>query len=549
MNKGIFLCRLAFRRLFIPIAPAASLLWFGCAPPSDVRPPSHPEASRLLPDLIEAGIQRGEKTIRIPEGRYVVNPINGVHLELRYLNGITLDMRGVELVCTETTQAILIDNCRDLTILGLTVDYDPLPFTQGELIEISEDRKTHLIQLHDGYPPAETVIPSKYIILKPDRTLRFGNYFTFDIEVLPNNRLKISNLPRNRDGGERVGDLITISSRTISDRFLPHAILVNQSHGTVLEDVTLYASPTFGFFETHSSNSVYRRCIIDRRGDRLRSLNADGFHSKFAEVGPTLEGCRAFWQGDDGINICGAYHMVLGSDEDRLRVLAKRDMEIQPGDPVQLVAVDGRALPNAKVLSVTAKGPASEEDRELLKSFRVLPRVQELLQTEYEIQIDSPVEMEAGGVIGALNRMGNGFVIRNSEFGHIRSRGILVKASQGLIENNLLVDCAMQAIKIAPEYNWLESGFSEQVTVRNNRIVSPGREAILVESTGNYPQHRDIQIYENTIETDYLPAVRIQGVFNGAFRENDLSAPSPEAGVEWIAVSHSPDFEVSHPSD
>lgn len=554
MNQpGMFYLRV-FRFLKRPALFTGLALLGGCMPTvnqnsklelkSEQKAEPKPEynASRELPNLIRAGIESGQKIIRIPEGRYHVLPSEGIHLELRDLQGFTLDMRGVEMICTESTLALRIENCEGLTIRGLTVDYDPLPFTQGELIEISQDRKTHLIKLAEGFPPAEAVIASKYILFSPDGDLRYGSYYQFETEGLPDNHLRISGLHPRKDGGEQTGDLITISAQHLQGRFRPHAIHLERSVGTVLEDITLYASPTFGFFETHCSGSVYRRCIVDRKDKRLRSLNADGFHSKFAEVGPLLEECLAYWQGDDGINICGAYHLVIGSEGDRLRVLAKREMDILPGDPVQLVQLGGRPLPNAKVLSVTETGPATEAQLNSLEGVPVLQNVKQLLTTAYEIQIDTPVEMEPGGVIGSLNRMGNGFVIRGCEFGFIRSRGILVKASNGLIEDNLLDHCGMQGIKVAPEYNWLESGFSENVTIRNNRIIQPGKEGILVDSIGPHPMHRNLEILNNTITTQNLPAVRIQGVSGGSFLENEIRGFSAGQNESAVSVSDSSHF-------
>jgi len=517
----------------------------GCVPVAEFVERSKPSTSPTLSDLIQAGVQNGETTIRIPEGRYEVTPLNGTHLELRYLKGVTLDMRGVEMVCTETTRAILIEACDDLTILGLTIDYDPLPFTQGTLIDISEDRKTHTIQIQKDFPPADQVIPSKYIIMTPEKTLRYGNYYQFQINTLPGNKLQITDLHPQKNGGEQVGDLITIATQSVTDTFVPHAVQIVRSQNTTLEDVTLYASPTFGFFETHSSGSVYRRCVVDRRGDRLRSLNADAFHSKFAEVGPTLEECRAFWQGDDGINICGAYHMVMGSEGDRLRVLAKRDLDIQEGDPVQLILADGRPLPNARVVSVKEVGPTTQEDKERLRTIRVLHNIKRLLQKEYEIQLDTSVDaFEPGGVIGSLNRMGNGFVIRNSEFGHIRSRGILVKGSNGLIEGNLLDHCAMQGIKVAPEYHWLESGFSENVILRNNRILHSGSESILVDSPGPHPMHQNILIEDNYVETQFVPALRLRGIATGMVQRNQLRGLSDSQLPNATVVEYSPGLVI-----
>ena len=44
-----------------------------------------------------------------------------------------------------------------MTVLGLTIDYDPLPFTQGRIVSLSEDKRVHEIELFDGYPTADKV--------------------------------------------------------------------------------------------------------------------------------------------------------------------------------------------------------------------------------------------------------------------------------------------------------------------------------------------------------------------------------------------------------
>ena len=45
--------------------------------------------------------------------------------------------------------------------------------------------------------------------------------------------------------------------------------------------------------------------------------------------------------GDDCVNICGDYHMIMASQGRQLRVVAKHSMNIQSGDPVELVTYDG----------------------------------------------------------------------------------------------------------------------------------------------------------------------------------------------------------------
>lgn len=522
-----------FRQLIPPLVAVILLSSVSCSA-------AYTEASRELPDMIEAAILRGDAGIRIPPGRYYVRPEDGTHLRLEGVSDFTIYAAGVEMVCSETTRAILIEDCENITIRGLTIDYDPLPYTQGTIVAISGDRKSHTIRIDEGYPPAESAIVFKHLIYTPAGELRYGHYYRMEIEALPGNQLRISGLHPHKDGGEALGDKVIISSETLVGRYDPHAIHLYNSFGSVLEDVTIFASPCFGFFEEHSSRTVFRRCVVDRREGRLHSLNADAFHSKFAEVGPRLENCRAMWMGDDGINICGAYHIVLAAEGANLRVLAKRVMDIQAGDPVELLDADGSRLPPAEVLSILKAGQRTEADAANLEGLDLLPDVVDLLQQVYIIELDRPVEISAGSVVGSLNRMGNGFAIIDSEFGNIRSRGILVKAGNGLISGNTLVNCHLEGIKISPEYLWLESGTSRNLRVEDNCIFYSKGNSLLIDNIGSATLHEAIQIVGNEIRSDSYPLIRIRGLDGGGLFENDLrNAEGYSAPDSAVEIRHS----------
>ena len=48
-------------------------------------------------------------------------------------------------------QAIDFSNSTNVTLLGLTVDYDPLPFTQGTVMSVAQNLSQVDIALHPGY--------------------------------------------------------------------------------------------------------------------------------------------------------------------------------------------------------------------------------------------------------------------------------------------------------------------------------------------------------------------------------------------------------------
>ena len=71
---------------------------------------------------------------------------------LRNLVGGVIDGRGARITMTKLNEAIRLIDCRKVTLKNFILDYDPLPFTQGVVTELSPDlRKIHF-QIDTGYP-------------------------------------------------------------------------------------------------------------------------------------------------------------------------------------------------------------------------------------------------------------------------------------------------------------------------------------------------------------------------------------------------------------
>lgn len=523
--------------------PAAGLLLALLVPA--LLPAQSPAPGNALQRIIDAGLARGESVIRIPAGRYEVHPTKGTHLRLHGLKDVTIEAAGVEMICKETTLAVHLKDCSNVRIHGLTIDYDPLPFTQGRIVEISPDRKAHTIEIMDGFPAAESAYFFKHSIYTAEGELRFGNYFQYQLEVLPNQRLKVFALSPRVDGGEQLGDIVVVSARHLKGSYTPHAIVVEDSRATVLEGIRLYSSPCFGFFERGSSGSVYRNCVVDRRAGRVHSLNADAFHSKHAEVGPQIIGCSAMWMGDDAINICGDYYLVAAGRGRELRILSPREMHIRAGDSLQLVTAGGERLEDARAVDVQRLGEIETEDEDLIETLPLHRKVKAAFRHAYALTLDREVALPPGSAVASNQRMGNGFSVQAGQFGHNRSRGILIKASEGRISGNKLVNSHLQAIKIAPEFEWLESGFSRNVTVEDNEIIDPKREAILIKGVRTHPGHENLAVQNNVVRTRVSPAIRIEAVKGGRVAGNDVRQPdgSPLAGA--VAVKYSEGVEIT----
>jgi hypothetical protein len=411
----------------------------------------------------------------------------------------------------------------------LTIDYDPLPFTQGRITAFGTDKKSVEIELFEGYPPAEMARNFKYEIFRPDtRTLRCEDRFVEKIEVVDARHLRLSTPGGRASDAEQVGDLIVIGAEYAPHGSAAHAIECSRNVNVRMENIDLFASNCFGFLEYECEGSTYYRCRIDRRPaksdpvkraqPRLRSLDADAFHSKHAIKGPAYIECTARFQGDDCVNICGDYNMIMNSQGRELRVLAKHNMNIQTGDPVELVTYDGRRLPDAKAVRIQEAGTIRDEERAFLVRQHMdanLKAARGALTKAFTVTLDREVEIPMGGVICSANRIGNGFVVKNCIFGFNRSRGILIKASHGEVSGNRIEGAEMSAILVAPEYWWLEAGSSSDLKITGNTIIGCKGISICIEATaGNgdiapVGAHLHLSILGNTIKNCPAPAILV----------------------------------------
>jgi hypothetical protein len=347
------------------------------------------EQSADLRELINAELAAGKKRIVIPQGRYRVSSEKGYHLQFKNLSDVEIIANHVEMVCTSTVQAVLFDHCSNVTLRGLVVDYDPLPFTQGEIIAIAPDKSWLDFEVAEGYP--ENKLEERVQIYDPATNgLRRGDAnWKQEIQALGARRYRVEKDHYRFNpihDTEQVGDIL-VTNHSFGPRGSPHAVESNNSKGVLLEDITVFASPCFGFLEHDCDGNRYIRCKVDRRDPaddpikraqpRMRSLNADAFHSKDAAKGPAIIGCTARFQGDDCVNINGKYHYVSGSRGRLVRIaVLDNKPKIKVGDPVEFLPYSGPRPPDAVVMNMQPDpAPITEEERTFIRKLGLDERI------------------------------------------------------------------------------------------------------------------------------------------------------------------------------
>lgn len=495
---------------------------------------------------IENELQKGSKNIVVPAGVYRLKPRGDVYLKLEKLEGVTIDFSGVEFI-GPANRMIEINDCTDLTLKGLTIDYDPLPFTQARIVDRDEDGNWN-VKVIEGYPAKDV----------PERDNEF-----WPIQVYGKDTLELVNPMRFRDniavertgadtyritGGidrrGEVGDIAVFSWRNGGSGC---AVYSRQCVRLRIEDFTVYSTPYGGaFIGSNNNRTTYINCRLDRRPPetdpvtrglkRLRSGNHDAFIEKDAYGGPTFISCTARYHCDDCINISGTYNIVTQVSGRDLRVLIDpRGVCTDVGDTVQIMTYDGQCPPDARVLALSPDGERTEEEAALMESLGLTHGLQHRRRRAYRITLDREVPMEKGSVIMSNNRCGSGFVIKDCTFGHNRSRGLLIKASDGVIENNTIEDCWASGMQVSTEYQWMSGGCSSNLRITGNRLSGNRGWGIGIsgQSGNNSPlsadSHRNMVVNGNVITGPKL-GVKVEGCTGLDIRDNHITLTSDEEG-------------------
>jgi Right handed beta helix region len=517
-----------------------------------------------LQGFIDGEIKAGKKQVVVPPGRYRVTPKGARHLVLKHLEDLEIIATGVEMVCTQTTQAISIEDCKNLQLKGLTIDYDPLPYTEGRITALAPDKSWVEFEIFPGYPINK--LEERVEIYDPATgELRRGDAgWEQQFEPLGERRFRIAKRKgyrfNEKSDTEQVGDILVTN-----DAFTPggnsgHAIVSSNCIGLKLEDITLYASNCFGFLEDRCDGSTYLRCKIDRRTPesdpvkrgypRMRSLDADAFHSNAATKGPAIIDCTAKFQGDDCVNIHGTYYMIFASAGGQLRVAGGGGgkLNFATGDPVEFLPFNGKRPPNAVVTSIEPDEPLTDAEKAFVSKLNLNDHIRAELASGkprvFKITLDHPTDLLMGSLICSGKRVGNGFLVQGCDFGYNRSRGILIKASQGQVSGNKITHSRMAAVLVSPEFWWFEAASSSEVRIENNTITGCLATGIEIAAPGGDGKplasgaHQNINITGNTISDSRWPNVSVTSTSGLVVEGNHFTAANadgtpPLAGHRW----------------
>jgi hypothetical protein len=498
--------------------------------------------------------QAGNKNIIIPKNKYLLDVSSGPYI-FSGLKDVTIDGNGSEIICNKQSRAFTFNFCENVRFQNFSIDYQPLCFTQGRIISISPDKMLWDIKVFKGYP-IKNISNRKLQLFDPNTLELKKNYHTiyesnFSITQIGSSSDSTYRITKKRALSptlESVGDIVVLNV-TAEGNSLPHTIYLNSCKNLNFENIIIYGSNSFSFFESECENNSYHYCKILRKEDdpevgfpRLRSGNADGIHSKHATIGPTITNCRIEYNGDDCIAISGFFYPVYKVDESKklLYVLNKEtNAKLYVNDSLVIVGNDGCIKGFRKCEKITKETPSADEIQVCLSKFKKGVQDADSYTKGVQLKLTNGIsDIEIGDLIYSKNRVGNSFIVENDTVGFTRARGMMIKASDGKIKNNIVANCELAGIVLAPEFSWMGAGCSRNVEISYNEI----KNCLFTASGGSIPQpgalsvisingngeisecatFSDISIHDNLIQGCPNPSVVLTSISNCNFYNNTI---------------------------
>jgi hypothetical protein len=413
--------------------------------------------------LLADAVKKGLPQVVIPPGTYRLAP----GIDIHGAKDLRIVADGVTLVFTKLSRGFDFSHCANVTLRGLTVDYDPLPFTQGKVTAVAPDLSSIDVTIDAGYPrqPYSRIDVCDPATRFRKRTMPF--LWGTHAEMVGDNvvRVHLGQIGKTA----KLGDPVSLSTGS-APNCPPHAISLGNCSGMVFDHVTVFTAPGMGIIEGDGPGGMrYSHCRVvpgptpaGATEPRLLSTTWDAIQTKTTLKGPDVENCEIVSAGDDSWSVQSSDYVVVGTDGDKT-VVAFRDIYCdgpQPGDHLT------RSL-NAKPVTITTR-----EEVDLTKlGLQDVAQAKHVGPKAIAITTKEPFSPAVGDSFYCPDQQCNGFVFRNNKL-HSPGR-ILVKASNGVIEDNTIDQCH-SGVTVCAEVPGESAVGIENVTIRNNHIAGTG---------------------------------------------------------------------------
>ncbi|NBS79715.1 hypothetical protein EBS57_07905, partial [bacterium] len=439
---------------------------------------------------IDAAVASGQSQVRIQPGVYTnIVPVGSdPHLRLANLSNLDIDATDVTLVCSRMVRAIFIRDCTNVTLSGLTIDYVPLPMTQGTITGFGPSREWTDVRIHDGYPAPAALTNGWSFLWASDPLTR---------RIRPGMANRPNQSMTNMGGGvwrvahgasfsdtAAVGDYLRIPQPVVDNT----ALVANRCSNLTLSNITLYSAPFhFGASFGWNDRLTLQSCRIvpgptppGATEPRLFSAVGDGFHFENTTGGLSILDCETDSTGDDGIAI---YDMPLlvGAVADGGKTItlsfaiaggtdsrwAKRPTA---GTRFRFYVAATGTIEEGLVTNRTSSSMTTSAWTTLRNQIVPTTVPANMYNEPFVVQLQSAVSAAPGDEARLLDDPYE-TVVRGCRVRNSGSRGIVANTSRVRLENNQIEDTLLPAVHIKAFTKDGGPGFHDDISIRSNTIT------------------------------------------------------------------------------
>jgi len=472
---------------------------------------------------------------------YDINP-KRLAIFLHHKKNITIDAQGSDFIYHDHIQPITIDQCENITIKNLNIDWENPLTAEAEVLEADS---THILVSIDSLQFPHHV-HDKGITLAADsweaEWRLSGGSWLIEIDqnhiipphtgdhgcvngnlqevrysaVSPSRVLMQGHFTKTPAIGNRL--IIRHSSRDHAGIFLFH------STNLKLHNINVYHTSGLGILSQYCENLEFKKVntIPNPHKNRFLSGHDDGLHFMACKGEIIIDSCSAQGLMDDPINIHGTYvplTEILSDSSLRCRFahdMSKGLIWAEKGDTIGFVLKKNM---QTKAYAIVSQFKSINEYDFILKFNTALPE-----------DIDTLFSLENMSWTPNVS-------ITHCFAGSNRARGYLISTPGKVLIAHNVFETSGSAILIAGDANyWYESGAVRDITIRDNEfrwpcnsssyqfcnaIISIYPEIPQLDSL--LPYHQNIRIENNSFHTADFPILYAKSVDGLYFNHNDIT--------------------------
>ena len=512
----------------------------------------NPHDAAALGRQVQQAYQNGARMIIINPGIYQLPAIGRPTFNLEGWKNATISAYHVTLIMRVKNGGNCFDlaHCRNVSIEGPVISQTQVTFYQGRVLSTGKDPTGgyYCVWRPDaGYPfPAINAknFPRGFDVVNGrTRHLRVGSGDIGAATVAAAGPRAFRLTFRIPHPEFKVGDYLVARYGNAFQK-----VRLDNSRHCTLKDITMMRNGFAPIFENAggANRIIACRWVLGPKPPGASAApvvtnQADGFHCVNAYPGPELEDCvmhGVFL--DDCIAIHGEFQTVVEATGSTITVKDNRSAYLRVGQPIQIANRHGffattnilamhrfriaTAAQAKRYNTVTAKARAGRKARPLT--------IGSALST---VTLAKNLGVPVGSYVTNPLRCGSGYKILDCRIGDTRSRGMLLKGSDGLVLGNVVRGCGMAGISIGPEAWWREAGYCHHVMVENNKLIRDGKAGVGGYFTAIYVHgdgaigNADITIRNNRFVSNYAGDIFMQWANKCTIENNAMTGPKQPA--------------------